>query len=47
LKQSVAARPNSERPREMGPGQTKDVSPNPANDYHCRDITDLAAQLGC
>jgi 2-haloacid dehalogenase len=36
-----------ERPREMGPGQTKDVSPNPANDYHCRDITDLAAQLGC
>jgi len=36
-----------ERPHELGPGQLKDVSPNPANNYHCRDIADLASQLGC
>lgn len=36
-----------ERPREFGPSQEKDVSPNPDNDYHARDLLDLADQLGC
>ncbi|MFL6695303.1 MAG: haloacid dehalogenase type II [Ramlibacter sp.] len=35
-----------ERPDEFGSGQPKDVSPQPANDLHCRSLLDLADQLG-
>jgi len=36
-----------ERPAEFGPNNLKDVSPDPANTLHARDIGDLAGQLGC
>lgn len=36
-----------ERPLEYGAGQPKDVSPQPGNSLHTRDILDLAAQMGC
>lgn len=36
-----------ERPAEFGPGQPKDVSPQPGNDLHTRDIGHLADLLGC
>ena len=36
-----------ERPFEFGPGRPKDVSPDPANTYHARDLVALADQLGC
>lgn len=36
-----------ERPLEYGPGKLKDVSPNPANTFHAKDIGDLARLLGC
>ncbi len=36
-----------ERPFEFGEQRPKDVSPDPANDFHARDFLDLAAQLGC
>lgn len=36
-----------ERPHEFGPGQPKDVSPQPGNDLHVRDIDALADRLGC
>lgn len=36
-----------ERPAEFGPGQPKDVSPQPGNDLHARDIGHLADLLGC
>ena len=36
-----------ERPAEFGIKQRKDVSPDPANTLHARDVLDLAAQLGC
>ena len=36
-----------ERPLEFGAAQVKDVSPDPANTWHARDLLDLAAQLGC
>ncbi len=36
-----------ERPREFGPTQDKDVSPQPTNTLHARDLVALAAQLGC
>lgn len=36
-----------ERPREFGATQAKDVSPDPANTFHARDLPDLARQLGC
>ena len=36
-----------ERPLEFGAGHIKDVSPDPANTWHARDLVDLAAQLGC
>ena len=36
-----------ERKLEFGPTLPKDVSPNPANDYHATDLLDLATQLGC
>jgi 2-haloacid dehalogenase len=36
-----------ERPQEYGPSQTKDVSPNPANTLHARDLVELADILGC
>jgi 2-haloacid dehalogenase len=35
-----------ERPQEFGP-QGKDVSPDPANTLHVRDLRDLASRLGC
>lgn len=35
-----------ERPHEFGAGQPKDVSPEPANTLHARDLLDLAKQLG-
>ncbi|HYD77578.1 haloacid dehalogenase type II [Ramlibacter sp.] len=35
-----------ERPLENGPAQPKDVSPQPGNDLHCRDLLDLADRLG-
>jgi 2-haloacid dehalogenase len=34
-----------ERPLEFGAGHVKDVSPNPANTLHARDLVQLAAQL--
>ena len=36
-----------ERPLEMGAGQLKDVSPDPANTWHARDLLVLADLLGC
>jgi 2-haloacid dehalogenase len=36
-----------ERPLEFGPEQPKDVSPNPNNTLHAKDIVELARQLGC
>lgn len=35
-----------ERPDEFGPAHRKDVAPQPGNDLHCRDLLDLADQLG-
>lgn len=36
-----------ERPLEFGAAHVKDVSPQPGNDLHSRDLLDLADQLGC
>jgi 2-haloacid dehalogenase len=36
-----------ERRLEFGPGLAKDVSPNPQNTFHARDIGHLASMLGC
>jgi len=36
-----------ERRHEFGPTLPKDVSPDPANDFHATDFLDLARQLGC
>jgi 2-haloacid dehalogenase len=36
-----------ERPLELGAGQPKDGSPDPANTLHARDFLHLADQLGC
>jgi 2-haloacid dehalogenase len=36
-----------ERPLEFGSGQPKDVSPNPDNTLHTKNIVELAALLGC
>ncbi|RDI19587.1 haloacid dehalogenase type II [Pseudacidovorax intermedius] len=36
-----------ERPAEFGPSRPKDVSPQPDNDLHTRDIGHLADLLGC
>ncbi|RYF82820.1 MAG: haloacid dehalogenase type II [Comamonadaceae bacterium] len=36
-----------ERPHEFGAQQPKDVSPQPGNDLHARDIGALADLLGC
>lgn len=36
-----------ERPLEFGAGQPKDVSPDPANTWHARDLQRLAELLGC
>jgi 2-haloacid dehalogenase len=36
-----------ERPAEFGEAHPKDVSPNPANTWHARDLLNLAGQLGC
>ena len=32
---------------EFGAEHPKDVSPDPANDFHARDFLELAGQLGC
>lgn len=36
-----------ERPAEFGALRPKDVSAEPANTWHAKDLLDLAAQLGC
>ena len=36
-----------ERPAEFGAARPKDVSPDPANTWHAKDLLDLAGQLGC
>lgn len=36
-----------ERPLEFGAGQPKDVSSDPANTWHARDLLQLAELLGC
>ncbi len=36
-----------ERPLEFGASQPKDVSPQPGNNLHCRDLLALADVLGC
>lgn len=36
-----------ERPSEFGQGQPKDVSPDPANTLHARDLVQLADLMGC
>ena len=36
-----------ERPLEFGASQPKDVSPVAGNDWHARDMLDLARLLGC
>ena len=36
-----------ERPLEFGAAHVKDVSPDPANNWHARDLLHLAEQLGC
>jgi len=36
-----------ERPTEFGAGQPKDISADPANTWHAKDLLALAEQLGC
>jgi 2-haloacid dehalogenase len=36
-----------ERALEFGPSRAVDVSPDPANTLHARDLTELAGMLGC
>jgi 2-haloacid dehalogenase len=36
-----------ERPHEFGSAHPKDVSPDPDNTFHARNIVELAALLGC
>lgn len=36
-----------ERPLEFGAAHVKDVSPQPGNTWHARDLRHLAEQLGC
>jgi 2-haloacid dehalogenase len=36
-----------ERPLEFGADRPKDVSPQPGNEFHARDLVALAEQLGC
>ena len=36
-----------ERPREFGPSQAKDVSANPDNTLHAKDLVELADLLDC
>jgi 2-haloacid dehalogenase len=36
-----------ERPLEYGPSQQKDVSANPENTFHAKDLLHLAELLGC
>ena len=36
-----------ERPLEFGAGRPKDVSPQPGNEFHARDLVALADRLGC
>ena len=36
-----------ERPAEFGAARPKDVSSDPANTWHAKDLLDLAGQLGC
>jgi 2-haloacid dehalogenase len=36
-----------ERLLEFGSLHPKDVSPQPGNNLHCRDLADLADRLGC
>lgn len=36
-----------ERPHEFGVKHPKDVSPNPANSWHAKNLLALAEQLGC
>jgi 2-haloacid dehalogenase len=36
-----------ERPFEFGQRQPKDVSPDPVNTWHARDLVQLAERLGC
>ncbi len=36
-----------ERPTEFGAGHPKDVSPNPDNTFHAKNLLALADQLGC
>ena len=36
-----------ERPLEFGAAQVKDVSPQTGNDFHARDVLQLAELLGC
>ena len=36
-----------ERPLEFGTAHSKDVSPQPGNTWHARDLLNLAEQLGC
>lgn len=36
-----------ERPHEFGAARPKDVSPDPANRWHARDLRHLADMLGC
>lgn len=36
-----------ERPAEFGALRPKDISPDPANTLHAKDLLDLADQLGC
>lgn len=36
-----------ERPLEFGAARPKDVSPQPGNDLHAKDLNDLARMLGC
>jgi 2-haloacid dehalogenase len=36
-----------ERPLEFGAAHIKDVSPDPANTLHARDLRHLADQMGC
>jgi 2-haloacid dehalogenase len=35
------------RPKEHGPGQTRDLAPEQAWDFVATDFEDLARQLGC
>ena len=36
-----------ERPAEFGAARPKDISADPANSWHAKDLLDLAEQLGC